>query len=71
MKAGLASCFSSRNSSNCLPGAPYSFMDPLAITRNRDLNTIKRLREAEVMHGRVAMVSVHDMYTFDHQALII
>ena len=40
-----------------LPGAPYSFMDPLGFTRNRNVNTIKRLREAEVMHGRVAMVS--------------
>merc|ERR1712127_32251 len=40
-----------------LPGAPYSFMDPLNITKNRSLNTVKRLREAEVMHGRVAMMA--------------
>lgn len=40
-----------------LPGAPYSFMDPLEFTKNRDVNTIKRLREAEVMHGRVAMMA--------------
>ena len=39
-----------------LPGAPYSFMDPLGIARNRSVSTVKRLREAEVMHGRVAMV---------------
>lgn len=40
-----------------LPGAPYSFMDPLNFTRNTSLNTVKRLREAEVMHGRVAMMA--------------
>merc|ERR1712127_1016868 len=40
-----------------LPGAPYSFMDPLQITKNRSVNTVKRLREAEVMHGRVAMMA--------------
>jgi hypothetical protein len=40
-----------------LPGAPYSFMDPLGFTKNTSLNTVKRLREAEVMHGRVAMMA--------------
>ncbi len=32
-------------------------MDPLQITKNRSVNTVKRLREAEVMHGRVAMMA--------------
>ena len=36
-------------------------MDPLNLTRNRDLNTVKRLREAEIMHGRVAMVRSQQM----------
>mgnify|MGYP001101421743 CR=1 FL=1 len=50
-----------------LPGAPYSFMDPLGITRNRSVNTVKRLREAEIMHGRVAMVSTDTIVdTFQH-----
>ena len=40
-----------------LPGAPYSFMDPLDLARNRSVNEVKRLREAEVMHGRVAMMA--------------
>ena len=45
-----------------LPGAPYSFMDPLGIARNKSVTEVKRLREAEVMHGRVAMVSTYYVY---------
>merc|ERR1712127_326406 len=42
-----------------LPGAlsPLGFFDPLGFSKNADLNTAKRLREAEVMHGRVAMMA--------------
>eukprot|EP00579_Thalassiosira_antarctica_P009083 CAMPEP_0201901872 /NCGR_PEP_ID=MMETSP0902-20130614/54664_1 /ASSEMBLY_ACC=CAM_ASM_000551 /TAXON_ID=420261 /ORGANISM="Thalassiosira antarctica, Strain CCMP982" /LENGTH=280 /DNA_ID=CAMNT_0048435855 /DNA_START=136 /DNA_END=978 /DNA_ORIENTATION=- len=42
-----------------LPGAvsPLGFFDPLGFTKDADLNTVKRLREAEVMHGRVAMMA--------------
>ena len=63
-----------------LPGAPYSFMDPLGIARNRSVSTVKRLREAEVMHGRVAMVrllssayclclSRFDLYSKHHNSI--
>ena len=39
-----------------LPGAvaPLGFFDPLGFTKEMDLNGVKRFREAEVMHGRVA-----------------
>ncbi|KAL7540747.1 hypothetical protein ACHAXR_012986 [Thalassiosira sp. AJA248-18] len=37
--------------------APYSFMDPLGFTRNRSISEVKRIREAEVMHCRVAMMA--------------
>ena len=42
-----------------LPGAvtPLGFFDPLGFTKDADLNTVKRLREAEIMHGRVAMMA--------------
>jgi len=42
-----------------LPGAisPLGFFDPLGFTKDADLNTVKRYREAEVMHGRVAMMA--------------
>jgi hypothetical protein len=42
-----------------LPGAvsPLGFFDPLGFSKDTDLNTVKRLREAEVMHGRVAMMA--------------
>lgn len=43
-----------------LPGAPYSFMDPLGITANRNVNTVKRLREAEVS----MMISLICILTF-------
>lgn len=43
-----------------LPGAvsPLGFFDPLGFSKDKELNTVKRLREAEVMHGRVAMMAV-------------
>merc|ERR1712174_150998 len=42
-----------------LPGAiaPLGFFDPLGFTKNMELNGVKRLREAEIMHGRVAMMA--------------
>jgi len=42
-----------------LPGAisPLGFFDPLGFSKNTELNGVKRLREAEVMHGRVAMMA--------------
>ena len=43
-----------------LPGAisPLGYFDPLGFANDKDLNTVKRLREAEVMHGRVSMMAV-------------
>ena len=42
-----------------LPGisGPLGFFDPLGFSKDADLNTIKRYREAEVLHGRVAMMA--------------
>jgi len=40
-----------------LPGAPYSFFDPLGFSKGTSLSAAKRLREAEVMHCRVGMMA--------------
>ena len=42
-----------------LPGAisPLGFFDPLGFTKEMELGGVKRFREAEVMHGRVAMMA--------------
>jgi hypothetical protein len=42
-----------------LPGsvAPLGEFDPLGFCKDRDLVGVKRFREAEVMHGRVAMMA--------------
>eukprot|EP00579_Thalassiosira_antarctica_P001125 CAMPEP_0201867716 /NCGR_PEP_ID=MMETSP0902-20130614/1856_1 /ASSEMBLY_ACC=CAM_ASM_000551 /TAXON_ID=420261 /ORGANISM="Thalassiosira antarctica, Strain CCMP982" /LENGTH=243 /DNA_ID=CAMNT_0048392925 /DNA_START=34 /DNA_END=765 /DNA_ORIENTATION=+ len=42
-----------------LPGAvaPLGFFDPIGFSKDKDLNTVKRLREAEVLHGRVSMMA--------------
>lgn len=42
-----------------LPGAlsPLGFFDPAGFTKDKDLNEVKRFREAEIMHGRVAMMA--------------
>jgi len=42
-----------------LPGAtsPLGFFDPVGFTSDMDLNGVKRYREAEIMHGRVAMMA--------------
>ena len=36
---------------------PLGFFDPLQITANSDEKTLKYMREAELHHGRIAMVS--------------
>mmetsp|Transcript_7408 Transcript_7408/g.11265 ORF Transcript_7408/g.11265 Transcript_7408/m.11265 type:complete len:213 (+) Transcript_7408:163-801(+) len=42
-----------------LPGAlaPVGFFDPLGFAEKADANTLKRYREAEITHGRVAMLA--------------
>jgi Chlorophyll A-B binding protein len=42
-----------------LPGAisPLGYFDPLGFCDGRELSGVKRFREAEVMHGRVAMMA--------------
>lgn len=42
-----------------LPGAigPLGFFDPLGFSSDKELTGAKRLREAEVMHGRVSMMA--------------
>merc|ERR1711920_170394 len=42
-----------------LPGAiaPVGFFDPLGFAEKADASTLKRYREAEVTHGRVAMLA--------------
>lgn len=37
--------------------APLGFFDPLQITKNADEATLKYLREGELHHGRIAMIS--------------
>ena len=47
-------------SASDLPGAlpPMGFFDPLGFAEKADEKTLKRYREAEVTHGRVAMLAV-------------
>lgn len=42
-----------------LPGAiaPFGFFDPLGFSKDKELVGVKRLREAEILHGRVAMMA--------------
>merc|ERR1719410_497955 len=42
-----------------LPGisGPLGFFDPLGFTKDMDVMGVKRFREAEIMHGRVAMMA--------------
>merc|ERR1712241_579541 len=42
-----------------LPGAigPIGFFDPLGFSKDKELLGVKRYREAEIMHGRVAMMA--------------
>merc|ERR1712153_217265 len=43
-----------------MPGqlAPMGFFDPAGFTNDKSISEIKRYREAEVTHGRVAMLAV-------------
>lgn len=43
-----------------MPGvlAPVGLFDPLGFAEKADANTLKRYREAEITHGRVAMLAV-------------
>ena len=43
-----------------LPGAisPLGYFDPIGFCKDKDLNGVKRMREAEIMHGRVSMMAV-------------
>ena len=43
-----------------LPGvsAPFGFFDPLGFTEGQSVDEIKRLQEAEIVHGRVSMLAV-------------
>ena len=40
-----------------LPGAisPLGYFDPIGFCKDRELGGVKRFREAEIMHGRVAV----------------
>ena len=42
-----------------LPGvsAPFGFFDPAGFTEGQSIEELKRLREAEIVHGRVAMLA--------------
>lgn len=44
---------------------PMGYFDPLKISYNTDTNKIKYLREAELQHGRVAMVSFVGLVALD------
>lgn len=48
-----------------LPGslAPVGEFDPLGLTKDQDLGTIKKWREAELQHGRVAMLATVGLLT--------
>ena len=45
--------------------APTGFFDPLRVTENSDERTLKYMREAELHHGRIAMVSSLILPTLD------
>jgi hypothetical protein len=47
------------SASESMPGivVPLGFFDPLGFADKADENTLKRYREAEVVHGRVAMLA--------------
>ena len=46
-----------------LPGVlpPVGFFDPLGFAEGKDADTLKKYREAELQHGRVAMLAVVGM----------
>ena len=51
-----------------LPGisAPLGFWDPLQITRSSDVRLIDYMREAELHHGRISMVSMAVLPLLDY-----
>jgi hypothetical protein len=51
----LLSLLSAYRSNSALP--PMGIWDPLGLAEKADANTLKRYREAEVTHGRVAMLA--------------
>ena len=59
-QVGKASSSLNAFSADDLPGAlaPMGFWDPLGFAEKADEKTLKRYREAEVTHGRVAMLAV-------------
>ncbi|EJK49164.1 hypothetical protein THAOC_31987, partial [Thalassiosira oceanica] len=59
-QTGRASTSVSAFTIDNMPGAlaPMGFFDPLNFAEKADENTLKRYREAEVTHGRVAMLAV-------------
>ena len=58
-QVGKASSSLNAFSADDLPGAlaPMGFWDPLGFAEKADEKTLKRYREAEVTHGRVAMLA--------------
>ena len=46
-----------------MPGAtaPFGYFDPLGLSTNLDSKTLKRWREAELKHGRLAMLAALGM----------
>merc|ERR1711966_18975 len=57
---GKASTAMNAFTADSMPGslAPMGFFDPLGFAAKADEKTLKRYREAEVTHGRVAMLAV-------------
>merc|ERR1712232_51220 len=54
--SGLKAAFIGEDLPGVLP--PVGFWDPLGFAEKADENTLKRYREAEITHGRVAMLAV-------------
>jgi Chlorophyll A-B binding protein len=52
-----------------LPGAigPFGYFDPLGFCKERELGGVKRFREAEIMHGRVAVSASTNEMTYGGQ----
>merc|ERR1719446_1556371 len=50
-----------------MPGstAPLGFFDPLGFSKNASPETMKKYREAELKHGRVAMLAAFGMIVAD------
>jgi len=50
-------------------GAPLGFFDPLGFSKDASPETMKKYREAELKHGRVAMLACFGMITADSKSL--